>query len=1011
MTPIGQAERETQDRIIQLFQQELNWEYLDNWTDRPDNSAIEEGLLRKYLSKQGVDELRTGKILHQLYSVANNYNETLYENNKRFYGLLRYGVSVKAAAGDNFETVPLIDWQQPENNHFALAEEVSLSGSENNVRPDIVMYVNGIALGVLELKKCTGDVNEGIRQNLRNQQKEYVPQFFSTMQFVFAGNDTEGLRYGTILTPEKYYLSWKEDEHDNSRLPLDKYLTKMCNKQRFLEIIFDFVIFDAGIKKLPRVHQYFAIKAAQEHVKRKEGGIIWHTQGSGKSIVMVLLAKWILENNPNARVAVITDRDELDKQIEGVFRDAGEEIKRSRNGKQLMRQLSEPKPRLLSSLIHKFGPKDGKAFDVYLRELEAQPPLVDGELFVFVDECHRSQSDRLHKAMKTILPQAVFVGFTGTPLLKKDKKTSLEVFGKYIHTYKFNEAVEDDVVLDLVYEARDIDQHIANQDKIDQWFQSKTKGLNDYQKAELKKKWGTMKRVLSSRSRMEQIVNDIVFDFNVKPRLSGGHGNAMLVAGSIYEACKYYKLFQQTELKGKYAIVTSYQPDKKDVRDEEMGTNSESDKKFVYGLYNEILGNKSTEQYEDWAKEMFKKEAANMKLLIVVSKLLTGFDAPSCTYIYLDKKLRDHGLFQAICRVNRLDGEEKQFGFVVDYMDLFKEMENAVSVYTSELAYDQFDKKDVDVMISNRLKEGRDRLEEALEKLNILIEPIGANPTDMEYIRYFCGNTEIPEELSKREAQRTELYKGVATLIRAYANIKDGMEEAGYISDEIEGIDQKVKFYIDLRDEIRHASGENIDLKAYEADMRHLLDNYIQADTSKVIGNFEEMPLLDVIVNSGIAEAKQKLPKNIRNNKEAVAETIENNVRKKIIKDEITDPAFYEKMSKLLDDLVKERKAGAVDYENYLKKIADIAKSVQTGRADDTPESLKTPGQLALYNNLDGDADLAIACDKAVKYEKKADWRGNPPAENEIKYALFKVLDDKAEVERIFPIIKNQSEY
>jgi type I restriction enzyme R subunit len=237
------------------------------------------------------------------------------------------------------------------------------------------------------------------------------------------------------------------------------------------------------------------------------------------------------------------------------------------------------------------------------------------------------------------------------------------------------------------------------------------------------------------------------------------------------------------------------------------------------------------------------------------------------------------------------------------------------------------------------------------------------------------------------------------------------MEKAGYSGEDIERIDEKVKFYIDLRDEIRHASGETLDLKSYEADMRHLIDNYIQADSSKVIGNFEEMPLLDVIVNSGIAEAKQKLPKNIRNNKDAVAETIENNVRQKIIKDELTDPAFYEKMSKLLDDLVKERKSEAVNYEKYLQQIADIAKQVQSGREEETPESLQTAGQLALYNNLDEDEDLALACDKAVKYNKKADWRGNPPAEKEIKYALYEVLNDKEKVERIFPIIKNQSEY
>ena len=345
---------------------------------------------------------------------------------------------------------------------------------------------------------------------------------------MFAGNDSEGLQYGSIKTEEKFFLKWKEDEAEDDRFKLDKYLAKICAKARIIELMHDFILFDGGVKKLPRVHQYFGIKAAQEHVRQRKGGIIWHTQGSGKSIVMVLLAKWILENNPNARVAIITDRDELDKQIERVFTEAGEPIKRTSSGRDLMSQLGQATPRLLCSLVHKFGRKDVDDFDAFLKDLESQPSQTVGEVFVFVDECHRTQSGKLHRVMKAMMPNAIFIGFTGTPLLKKDKATSSEVFGSYIHTYKFSEAVEDEVVLDLIYEARDIDQRLGSEDKIDQWFEAKTKGLNDWQKDELKKKWGTMQNVLSSRSRMDRVVTDIVFDFSVKPRLSSERGNAML---------------------------------------------------------------------------------------------------------------------------------------------------------------------------------------------------------------------------------------------------------------------------------------------------------------------------------------------------------------------------------------------------------------------------------------------------------------------------------------------------
>jgi type I restriction enzyme R subunit len=337
-------------------------------------------------------------------------------------------VSVKIKADKVTETVHLINWNEPEKNDFAIAKEVTLQGSHER-RPDIVLYVNGIAVAVVELKNSRISIGEGIRQNLSNQQPEFNAWFFSTVQLIFAGNDSEGLQYGTILTPEKYFLKWKEDEQDDSRFKLDKYLLKMCRKDRLIELMHDFVLFDGGIKKLPRAHQYFGIKAAQQHVRDHKGGIIWHTQGSGKSIVMVLLAKWILENNPNARVAIITDRDELDKQIERVFKEVSEPIKRTNSGRDLMGQLAQATPRLLCSLVHKFGRKDVDDFEAFIKELEGQRSKTVGEVFVFVDECHRTQSGRLHRVMKAMMPNAVFIGFTGTPLLAKDRQTSLEVFG------------------------------------------------------------------------------------------------------------------------------------------------------------------------------------------------------------------------------------------------------------------------------------------------------------------------------------------------------------------------------------------------------------------------------------------------------------------------------------------------------------------------------------------------------------------------------------------------------
>ena len=627
-------------------------------------------------------------------------------------------------------------------------------------------------------------------------------------------------------------------------------------------------------------------------------------------------------------------------------------------------------------------------------------------------------------------------------MLKRDAQTSLEVFGGYIHTYKFSEGVEDGVVLDLVYEARDIDQRLGSEDKIDAWFEAKTKGLNAWQKDELKKQWGTKQKVLSSRSRMDRVVSDIVFDFSVKPRLSSRRGNAILVASSIYEACKYFSLFQKTPFKGQCAVVTSYNPLAKDVTLEETGANTETDKQFIYNTYTELLkdidakpGMTKTETYEESAKALFTKEPANMKLLVVVDKLLTGFDAPPCTYLYIDKSMQDHGLFQAICRTNRLDGEDKDFGYIVDYKDLFKKVENAIAVYTSELDHSAGG-CDPEVLLQDRLKKGKERLDTAIEALALLCEPVEPPKGELQHMHYFCGNTEIASDLKEREPQRAALYQATVALVRAYANIADELDTAGYSIADISRIKGQVDHYLKVREIIRKASGETLDLKTYEADMRHLIDTYIEADESRKISPFDGMSLLELIVKTGISSAINTHLGGLKEDKNAVAETIENNVRSKILKEHLADPSYYEKMSTLLDEIIADRKAEAIEYEEYLRRIAKLARAVAEGLAEDTPEQLKnSPALRALYNNLkkaEGTTawadrvaeapeeyhvpgalvlEKAKRIDAAVKQVRPDGWRGVQSREQVIKAALYKILLDKAEVERIFLIIKAQSEY
>jgi len=1018
LTVVGDPERVTQTRVVALFRDELHYRYLGDLQASDTNSNIDEDALHSWLKKQGRSNAQIASAIYKLKSEANNPGRTLYANNKAVYELMRYGLDVKTEAGKPTEKVFLVDWNAPEQNDFAIAEEVTLKGVKTR-RPDIVIYVNGIAIGVLELKNSRVSIGEGVRQSLSNQLPEYHEWFFTTVQFVFAGNDSEGLTYGTVGTPAKMFLTWKEDEADNARFKIDKYLLKMCNKARIIELMHDFVLFDAGVKKLPRVHQYFGIKVAQDYARSHKSGIIWHTQGSGKSIVMVLLAKWILENNPAARIAIITDRDELDKQIERVFTDAGVTIRRTNSGRELMRFLSSPTPRLMCSLIHKFGKRDVDDFEAYIKEISEAESTTVGDVYVFVDEAHRTQSGKLHRVMKAMLPKATFIGFTGTPLLKRDKQTSLEVFGGYIHTYKFREAVDDKVVLDLRYEARDIDQSLESPEKVDGWFAVKTRGLNDWKKDELKKHWATMQNVLSSSERMNKIVREIAGDFGVKPRLIDGTGNAMLIASSIYEAARYYEKFQlsSTSLRNACALITSYNPQNVNVTLEEVGDNTVTAKQYVDKLYEDILktvvakpGKTKTETYEDNARTQFVDLPAKMKLLIVVDKLLTGFDAPSCTYLYIDKSMQDHGLFQAITRTNRLDGETKEFGYIVDFRKLFQKVDKAISVYTSELDATA-PGATPEILLKDRLEEGKERLDNAIESVARICEPVLPPRTALEYMHHFCGNAELQSDLDATQPQRMALYKAVATFIRASAEMAGEMTISGYSPSDIVRIDKLKTHYLSIRQIIKNASGETLDLKPFEADMRHLIDTYIAASAPVVFNPFDDMTLLEVIAAHDIHKAIEEKLGSVMDSYGAVAETIENNVRKKIITEQLLDPAYYASMSALLIEVIAARKAKALSYEEYLKRIADIVKKVEKGYADETPATLDTSSKRALWNNLDRDESLALRIDSAVRQVRPDDWRGVQARENIIKRALYEILNDEMVVERVFLIICSQEEY
>ncbi len=1025
-------EREYQDAVVQLFTQELHYKYLgklqygkdsDCLDNGQKNSPIIESELRKFLSREGTHYTsnQINEAIRQVKKEAeltDSKKGALLKVNNELYERLIFYYQIQPEKGKSHENVYLFDFDNPLANRFAIAEEVSyidkLTGSHS--RPDLVVYVNGIALAVIELKRSTVSLEEGIKQNLSNE-SALIPSFFTTVQFTVAASDKNGFKYATIHTPEKFWCAWKTDNHKvGEKLGDMESFRLFFDKQTFFELFRYGVINDGGTKKVMRPHQYYALKAAMPRLKEKASGVIWHSQGSGKSLTMVWLAKYIHRNFENPRVLVITDRSELDMQIRNTFLNASEAIHQARTSDDLLDTLQSGDQWLVCSLIHKFGrhidPNTGKEvigdddapipLETYLKELlELVNSRYNNDFeakgankFVFVDECHRTQGGRLHQAMRAIMGEDVmFIGFTGTPLLhdqkqkggyQQYKKVSNETqvrFGPFIHKYLHKEAIEDKVILDLQYEARNVEQRISNDTKLDEKKDELLKGVKKEDQQRIIDRWATLEKVYSSRERIERIGYSILDDMSQYP-LNQDWCNAMLVAGNIYSAYCYYRFFCNTStntyLRDKCAVVTSYNPTDYDLRKQDDG---ETQNEIIFK--NEMAkqtykdaGVSNAQQYEAWAKNLFIKAPSQMKLLIVVDKLLTGFDAPSATYLYIDKDMRDHNLFQAICRVNRLGTDlkadmnnpnsstifsHKEFGIIVDFKILFNNIQNAITQFNDENGgLGGYEKEDIEGLLEDAISKNKKRLNAALEAYQSLKsdweskDVKGADAVVKYYTPFPPADMDEEERKAKLEEakmQRAAFYKIAETLGAAYANIADYILRAGYSEDEAYKIHKQVSEAISLRNRVKQASEDDFDVKALDPKMRELLDRFIRAeDAENIIPATADFSFLDLLDSTSDTEEAATKVEEQAGSKKAAAEKIAAKARAVIndwnTRDKAQSESFAKRLQEIIDSINKQTAATA----NDIKRLIELLKDMKAGKRK-FPEGIETDIAKALWNN------------------------------------------------------------
>lgn len=925
--------------------------------------------LNRYTYAGAENEFSAANIERAMDDLDEPLTDGLVRTSEKIYDALLLGKSYLETVGEGKMlsfNLKYIDWDNPQNNVFHVTEEFAVERQceKRLAIPDIVLFINGIPFAVIECKAPQISVEQAVEQMIRNQQADYIPQLFKYAQIVLATNKN-AVKYATVGTPKKFWNVWKEQNTEwmqthldalvTDRIPTvqDQNIISLFSKDRVFELIRYFILFDANVKKICRYQQYFAIKeimktiAESDEKGNRQSGVVWHTQGSGKSLTMVMLAKYILMelSSCHPRVVIVTDRKELDGQIAATFSHTRLNPARATSGKHLVDLVTSSKADVVTSIINKFNTVERQETKNHSRDV-----------FVLVDESHRSNYGLMATKMRSVFPNACYIGFTGTPLMKHEKNTMTK-FGKLIHKYTIKDGVEDGAIVPLIYEGRFVDQRV-DEENIDLWFKQTTKRLTDSQKEDLRKKWSSIRRLTSTDARIKRIALDISEHFTEGYKNTGF--KAMLATNYKRDAIRYLECFEKFgDLT--CAVVISPPDMRESVDDMDEGADD-----LVISYWDKMMRQYGdSDHYEEAMKNKFCD--GEIDILIVCSKLLTGFDAPICQVLYIDKELKEHGLLQAIARTNRLY-EGKDYGLIVDYRGLIEKLDTTMDMY-SGAGLENFDSGDLKGVVVDVMTAIGD-LRSSYTQLVELFAPV-SDKNDSEAVEVFLADDKI----------REDFYNLLCAFGRAL-NLVLNAEQTynAFPKDERKKYQDTFIFFAKVRRSVKIRYCDAIDNSEYEPLMQNLLDTHLSVAGLKQITN-----PIDILNKDEFEKELEEL-----GSLRSKADAITSRMTKSISSKRNENPAYYDSFSKRIKEALELYKEKTISEAEHLAKMRTIMEDYHAGKSTVSyPERIKSNvhaqafyGVLnAIFDEIEDEritsdfvAEVAEEITKIIATHSQVDW-------------------------------------